>query len=447
MTGDAVLGIDAGTSGIRAAMLDGDGTVLGIAGVSHARFGPNPRDPAIWEQSLRAALAALFDRVPAERVGAVSVDGTSGTVLALDGAGRPVGDAMMYNDCVADPDIPARIAAHAPRDSAAHGAASALARAIVLQDRPACRAIAHQADWIAGLLAGHPLPGDESNALKTGYDPIARDWPGWLEAAGLRPALLPRVLPVGDQTGQTAGTFGLPPGVAIIAGATDGCASFLATGAAAPGDGVTVLGTTMTLKLVSAEPVFAPEFGVYSHRIGDGWLAGGASNTGGGVLARYFSPDELTDLSAGIDTEAPQVLDYYPLIRSGERFPVADPHLAPRLTPRPDSDAEFLHAMLEAMARIEAQGYARLAALGARPVTAVRTLGGGAANPVWGAIRHRHLGVPLVAPLSDAAAVGAARIALAGVGGAGGPFGPGGAPFGRRSCLRSRALNASSGPA
>ena len=77
--------------------------------------------------------------------------------------------------------------------------------------------------------------------------------------------------------------------MAVVAGTTDGCAAFLASGASEAGDGVTSLGTTLTLKLLSATPVFAPQFGVYSHRIGDQWLAGGASNSGGGVLASLFS--------------------------------------------------------------------------------------------------------------------------------------------------------------
>lgn len=91
----------------------------------------------------------------------------------------------MYNDSVDDPAILRRIAEVAPPDSAAHGAASALARALVLQDRPGVVAIRHQADWIAGLLAGKPLPSDESNALKTGYDPVARRWPSWIAETGM----------------------------------------------------------------------------------------------------------------------------------------------------------------------------------------------------------------------------------------------------------------------
>jgi hypothetical protein len=61
---------------------------------------------------------------------------------------------------------------------------------------------------------------------------------------------------------------------------------------------VTSLGTTMTLKLLSYAPEFAPAYGIHSHRIGEFWLTGGASNRGGAVLADYFPPQRLEALSA-----------------------------------------------------------------------------------------------------------------------------------------------------
>ncbi|MEM8761995.1 MAG: FGGY-family carbohydrate kinase, partial [Pseudomonadota bacterium] len=105
-------------------------------------------------------------------------------------------------------------------------------------------------------------------------------------------------------------------------------------------------------------------------------------------------------------------LDYYPLPKPGERFPVSDPDLAPRLEPRPADDAAFLHGLLEGVARIEAQGYRRLAELGAPALSSIRTVGGGAGNAVWQAMRHRILGVPGADVASDAAAAGVARLAL-----------------------------------
>jgi len=104
---------------------------------------------------------------------------------------------------------------------------------------------------------------------------------------------------------------------------------------------------------------------------------------------------------------------------SGERFPIADPALPPRLSPRPADDADYLKAMFEGMAAIEALGYRRLAELGAPALTSVRSVGGGAANPAWTDIRRRKLGVDFLPTLSDEAAAGTARLALKGANKAG----------------------------
>ncbi|MBX2854749.1 MAG: FGGY-family carbohydrate kinase [Rhodobacteraceae bacterium] len=410
------LGIDVGTSGVRAAVIDASGTPQGSGAAGMSEFGPDHRDPGVWAQALAAALERLGATVDLGRVGAVSVDATSGTVLALGDDDAPIGGALMYNDAVEDPEIPEAIAKVAPRESAAHGAASALARAIVLQDRPGAVRIAHQADWIASLLAGRPVGSDESNALKTGYDPVARRWPEWLSQTPLRLEVLPEVAPCGAVVmalnGGGESLSGASKDSVLVAGVTDGCASFLATGASAPGEGVTALGTTLTIKLLSDRPVFAPEYGVYSHRIGDMWLAGGASNSGGGVLAEYFAPEEIDTLSSRINPDADSGCDFYPLSRRGERFPINDPDHAPRLAPRPREDAQFLHGMLEGIGRIEALGYRRLAELGAPKLKMLRTVGGGAANMVWSALRSRIIGAEMAAAESDAAAIGVARLAL-----------------------------------
>lgn len=60
------------------------------------------------------------------------------------------------------------------------------------------------------------------------------------------------------------------------------------------------------------------------------------------MLKQIFSGDQLQQLSSQIDPSHPSGLDYYPLTKPGERFPVNDPQLQPRLEPRPDDDALFL---------------------------------------------------------------------------------------------------------
>jgi sugar (pentulose or hexulose) kinase len=416
---EVALGIDIGTSGVRIAAVDKNGSLAALSAAPIAApladGGRILQDPAIWWQAVAEAMTAL--NLAGKMVRAIAVDGTSGTILAVEPNGTPKGLASMYND-IAAPDDLAQVAAVAPKETAALGSTSPLARALPMQ-RDAVR-ILHQADWIAGRFSGRFDVSDENNALKSGYDPVLRRWPDWIGKTGFDPALFPKVVAAGTRIGTitkaAAQQFGLPEEAAMVAGTTDGCAAFLASGAALAGDGVTSLGTTLTLKLLSDRPVFAPYYGIYSHRIGEQWLAGGASNSGGAVIAQHFSKDDVARLTPLIDPDTPTGLDYYPLPKPGERFPVNDPAFAPKLAPRPEQDLVFFQAILEGIAAIEALGYQRLAELGASPLNSIRTVGGGAANPAWTRIRLKLLGVPEKPSVSEQAAVGAARLAWRGVG-------------------------------
>ncbi len=378
-------------------------------------FGRAMQDPMIWWDALVAAFKGL--NLTGVHVLALAIDGTSGTILPCDQAGKPLGLASMYND-VAEAGALLAIKSVAPVETAALGGTSALARAMMM-DAAAPR-ILHQADWLLGKLCGRFDVSDENNALKSGYDPVARRWPKWIAAAGFDVTRFPTVVPAGARVGTVlpdiARVFGLSPDVAVVAGTTDGCAAFLASGAKDDGDGVTSLGTTLTLKLLSATPVFAPQFGIYSHRIGEQWLAGGASNTGGGVLASFFSRDEIVRLTALIDPDVPTGLDYYPLTRPGERFPVNDPDFAPRVSPRPPQDHVFLQGLLEGIAAVEALAYRKLAELGASPLASIRSVGGGAGNEKWTRMRLKALAVPARDPENEHAAMGTARLAWRGIG-------------------------------
>ncbi len=413
------IGIDLGTSGARAVAMTQAFDIVAQGASALSDHGADARDPRVWWSTVETALEQALAAVDRLAVRAIAVDGTSGTLLPVDAAGTPLARPLMYNDKVGDEALLARIAPMIARDSAAHGATSGLAKALVFQSMDGVSKVLHQADWIAGHLSGRFDTTDENNALKTGYDPVEGRWPEWIASTGLRSELLPRVVapgtPIGTMAPGMAQTFGLADDITIVAGTTDGCASFIATGASQPGDGVTVLGSTLTLKLLCDRPVFAPEFGVYSHRIDGLWLAGGASNTGGRVLARYFTGDEIARLSDGIGPEDETALHYYPLLEPGERFPVMDPALPPRLEPRPASDTAFLKGMLEGIAVIEKRGYDRLADLGAPALRSVRSVGGGAGNAAWTAIRQRRLGVPFLPAHSEQAAAGAARLALKGL--------------------------------
>ncbi|QKT04751.1 FGGY-family carbohydrate kinase [Ectothiorhodospiraceae bacterium 2226] len=421
--GALYVGIDLGTSGCRALAIDTSGTVQAEA---TTRLPPPRRegraveqDPALWWDAVEGALDALLERVPRRAVRALAVDATSGSVLLADAEGTPLSPGLMYNDARAL-EASQRIAAVAPPTTAAHGTGSGLAKLLWLQghvDGPV-RWVLNQGDWIGGRLSGRFGISDANNCLKLGYDPLTRTWPAWLDELGVPRGWLPDVLPPGRTIAPLAppiaAHFGLTPNTVLVSGTTDSTAAFLATGAREPGEAVTSLGSTLVLKIVAERPLFYPPAGVYSQPLGERWLAGGGSNAGGAVLLHYFDRAALEALTPRLRPHAPTGLDYYPLLAPGERFPRNDPQFPPRLTPRPEDEAVFLQGMLEGMARIEAEGYARLAELGAPPLRSVRSIGGGARNPAWREIRARALGVPLLAADNEEAAYGAALLARAG---------------------------------
>ena len=418
------LGIDVGTSGCRSCLIDATATIRAEASTPlpvPARNGAAiEQDPDCWWTALTANLDRLHAQHALASVAAIALDGTSSTLLCCDAHGAPLGPALMYNDARASREAQ-RVADIAPAECAAHGASASLAKLLWLLQTPAgrnARHALHQADWLLGRLCGQFGHSDENSALKLGYDILERCWPDWLQALDVPLALLPRVVPAGHPIGtlapQWAERWGLSRNTCILAGTTDSTASFIATGAG-PGDAVTALGSTLVLKVLSSQSLFAPEYGIYSHRLGDNWLVGGASNSGGAVLQAYFTAAEIERFATLINIDVPTGLDYYPLVARGERFPVNDPTLMPRLQPRPADDVLFYQGILEGIATIEKRGYRKLAELGAPWPERIITTGGGAVNAPWRTIRSRVTGVPVTAAVHQQAAYGAALLALKGL--------------------------------
>ena len=413
------VGIDLGTSGVRAAALDADGQCLAEASQklpAPELRGPRlSQDPQLWWQAVQAVLSDLLTQIDPQTVAALAVDGTSGTLLLCDANGSPATLALMYNDssCKAQSQTIAKLA---PADSVAQGSCSPLARLLYLQEQaPQARHALHQADWIAACLIGRFGHSDENNVLKLGYDPVQRRWPDWFATLGVKAELLPDVAVPGQAIGllapELARRWGMAPDTLIAAGTTDGVAAFLATGADRLGDAVTSLGSTLVVKLLCDRPLSDPASGVYSHRLGDLWLPGGASNSGGAALLAHFSAEQMRALTPELQPDQATGLDYYPLPARGERFPVNDPALASRVSPRPAQDARFLQGLLEGVTQVEALGYQRLQALGASAPQRLFTVGGGASNPAWQRIRERVLGLPLLPAAHQQAACGTARLA------------------------------------
>ncbi len=416
MTYTTALGIDLGTSGVRAAVVRATGKVVAIAKVPHRTQTPGAIDASLWWDAVVDCLRQLATFCDLQHIDALGVDGTSGTLVLVDDALMPVAPALMYNSSGFEAEA-AAIDAVAPAGHITRGPNSALARALRLRtldraDRG--RHLLHQADFILAQFARQSLGSDCNNALKTGFDPAIEQWPDWFSDLGSLLNLLPQVRPAGTRVGTVhptvAADLNLPAHMALHLGTTDSLAAHVATGALARGDAVTSLGTTMALKIVSERRIDNPALGLYSHRLGPRWLVGGASNTGGGVLSQFFSPERVRLLSARIDPRQPTGLNYYPLASPGERFPVSDPYYPPQLDPRPQSDVLFLQGLLEGMAQIEARAYAKLVELGAPAPRKVLSTGGGANNKIWQQIRAQALGLPVEASPTSEACVGAANL-------------------------------------
>lgn len=415
------IGIDLGTSGCRAAAIDEAGTLRGSAHVElcPTRFQNQHRiqDPFEWWSATLNVLSRLFKSIPVQDVRALAVDGTSATVLLIDRNGRPRSVALMYNDdrCIEQSSLIARFA---PRNSAVHGPSSSLSKILYLQHNAevaGVRFIAHQSDWISGQLTRTFGVSDYNNVLKLGYDAARECWPSWLERVGINVGWLPRVFKPGASIAticsDLADRLGLRRDTIVCAGTTDSVAAFVASGAEQTGDAVTSLGSTLVLKILARQAIFESQYGIYSHRLDDHWLVGGASNTGGAVIRRYFDLQQIDRLSTQIDPQTDSGLDYYPLPCVGERFPISDPACQPRLEPRPPSDVQFLHGILEGIARIERRGYELLEQLGAPHPRSLRTLGGGARNATWSKMRQRLLNVPCMPARYPETACGTALLA------------------------------------
>ena len=406
------LGIDFGTSGARACAIDAQKNICWEQRVAYADT--HTQTPFYWRDALYRLLDALPEGIAHELRG-ICIDGTSGTVLLCDEKLEPVSPSLLYNDSRAEHEA-AQLKTLAPENNIVCSATSGLSKFLWLTQRhPHARHFLHQADWLAALLNGRPGISDYHNALKTGYDVENLYWPNWITALP-NAKLLPEVVAPGSAIGNiqpdVAARFGIATDCRIHAGTTDSIAAFMASEVSDPAVGVTSLGTTLVLKQLSSRRIDAPEYGIYSHRFGELWLVGGASNAGAGVLRQYFDDVRLTELSTQIDATQNSPLDYYPLSKAGERFPVNDANLAPRLTPRPPDDAVFLHGMLQGLAHIEAAGYAKFAQLGAAPVERVISTGGGACNSVWRQIRARILQCPVATAPHAEAAYGSALLGL-----------------------------------
>lgn len=205
------MGIDAGTQGVRCTVVNEHGEVIAAKSAPFETLNVADvaeyceQSPEDWARAAETAIVgcvrALREKgLSADRIRAISIDGTSGTIVPLDANFAPLMNGIMYNDPRAKKEatiVHAAMNAHEKKLGLRFGASFSLSRILYLmRNEPEIyektRVFAHQADYIAGLLTGEFSVSDDSNALKTGFDPIARRWGEGIEKLGIDLKKLPR---------------------------------------------------------------------------------------------------------------------------------------------------------------------------------------------------------------------------------------------------------------
>ena len=405
------LGIDLGTQGARALAVSAGGQVVGSGQrpLVGTRAGDrHEQDPEYWWRAMTGACRDALESLDQGRIRGVATDSTSGTILLLDGEGTAITPGLMYDDARAvDQARRANEVGEALWGSLGYRMQPtwALPKLLwLLEHRSELIAgarLSHQCDYVNRRLVGSEVAADSSHALKTGYDLIGEAWPETvLDRLGVPEGLLPPVVRSGSVLGEVghegAEETGVPAGTPLIAGMTDGCAAQIAAGALAEGSWSSVLGTTLALKGASSKLIRDPNGVLYCHRSPDGgWLPGGASSVGAGILSATFPGADLDELGDRASQHEQTEVLAYPLASPGERFPFYAPEAEGFMLGRPREDGERFAALLQGLAFVERLCLDYMDLLGAPADGELSLTGGATRGRYFTQLRADVLGRPL----------------------------------------------------
>ena len=428
---EALVGLDVGTTGVKAVALSPDGDVLGRAERGYPLSTPQPgwseQDPEDWWRAAEAALAEL-----AIEPAAIGLSGQMHGLVALDEHDRVLRPAILWNDQRTGAEcreIEERVGFDRLLELTGNPALTGFTAPKLLwlrrHEPDAYARIRHvllPKDYVRLRLTGERATdvADASGTLL--FDVGARGWSEpMLEALELSQEWLPPAL----ESPEVAGTA--PQGTPVAAGAGDQAAAAVGVGVHEPGTTAVTIGTSGVV--FAPLPAFAPEaegrLHVFCHAVPDRWHAMGVMLSAAGSL-RWFrdalapgeSFEELTAEAAEIEAGAEGVL-FLPYL-TGERTPHADPDARGAFVGLAASHGRgvLVRAVVEGVAYGLRDSLELLSGLGERPSSA-RVSGGGARSTLWLRIVASVLGIPLELPaVEEGAAFGAAL--LAGV--AGGAF-------------------------
>lgn len=426
MTRDLLLGIDAGTTQLKAAVFALDGRLVASARASYpisvnSETNAAEQDPADWWQAAVTAIGAALAEIDTRRLAALAVGGQGPTVVALDGSLRPIGPALTWMDLRATAEA-AHISHLAGRTIPAY---FFLPKVMWLKRaRPevyaATQSFCQAWDYVATQLAG---------ALVVSSSAGIAPWPPDLIAAsGLDPVKFPAWRPMGECLGAVcaaaARATGLPEGLPIVGGISDFFEGLIGSGAVERGVACDNGGTSQGFSVCWDAPLTADGLLKFPSFVAGQWYVGGPVSTTGKALDWWLTAvlDAAEGDYSALDDAAAvppgsERLVFLPYL-AGERAPLWDPgargvFFGLSLGHR---RAHLTRSILEAVAYTLCQLIECFQTAGGQ-VLEIRACGGQARSPLWCRIKADATGCRVVVPqVIDAPVLGAAIIAGVGAG-------------------------------
>lgn len=429
------LGLDLGTSGLKALLIDGEGGAVAEATapltVSRPRPGWSEQDPADWIAAAEAALGALSQKAPLGEVRGIGLSGQMHGATCLDGRHEVIRPAILWNDTRASveaAELDAREEFRLRTGNIVFPGFTAPKLVWMARHEPDAfdriALVLLPKDYLRLWLTGEAVT-EMSDASGTGWlDVGERGWADDLLAAtGLSPAAMPRAVEGPDVSGTLRPAlterFGLPAGTPVAGGAGDNAAAAVGMGVVEPGTAFLSLGTSGVVFAPSPGHRPAPETAVHTfcHALPGRWHQMGVILAATDALEWFArltgaGAAELTDGLGPL--EAPGRALFLPYL-GGERTPHNDAHVrAALLGIGHESDrAAVTRAVLEGVAFAVRDCRDALAATGTG-IERLTAVGGGSRSAYWLRCVATALGVPVDVPAAGdyGAAFGAARLGM-----------------------------------
>ena len=442
---DLLLGIDVGTGGCKALLIDPRGAVLASAMTEYPLSTPRPlwseQDPERWWQATIASITQVLAAAKAEprRVAGIGLTGQMHGLVLLDDAGAALRPAILWNDqrCAAECDeIHARIGRETVIARTGKPALTGFTAPKILWVRThepeifsAATAMLLPKDFVRYRLTGRKLS-DVADASGTSlFDVGARRWSDEIvDALDIPSAWLPEVTesPVASSVldADGAAATGLLEGTPVVGGAGDQAAEAVGCGIVDDGAVSVTIGTSGVVFAATGgmTPDPAGRLHAYCHAAPGLWHVMGVMLSAGGSLRWYRDTiggepyETLIGAAASVPAGCEGLL-FLPYL-TGERTPHADPHARGAfvgLTLRHDKP-HLTRAVLEGVIFGLKDSLQLVRELGVN-VSRVRVSGGGARSAMWRRMMADVFDLDIVTVnVTQGAAFGAALLAGAGTG-------------------------------